>query len=150
MSIRSTNAPAPVRRAALRGRSGALSILVASCALLLALADAASVSAAPARSARVATGAEASGDLVVTGARTARRRDQFILYLARRCVSTLGAARRGHYVIASGRVDRSGRERFRAVIAESEVTPRRGRACYLIADSRRRTRVRVSAAYEMR
>ena len=87
---------------------------------------------------------------MVTGARTARRRDQFILYLARRCASTLTAARRGHYVIARGRVARSGHDRFRAMIADSEVRPRRGRACFLLADSRGRTRVRASDAYRMR
>src|SRR3712207_7778323 len=53
--------------------------------------------------------------------RSAGRGDEFVLYLARRCVTTMRAARRRHYVIATGRVNRSGRERFRAMIAESEV-----------------------------
>ena len=103
-----------IRLAARRCRSVAASTLVAAAVLLLALGDAASVSAAPARSARLTTAGDANGDLVVTGSRTARRRDEFVLYLARRCAATIRAARRGHYVIASGRVDRSGRERFRA------------------------------------
>jgi hypothetical protein len=131
-------------------RSVLLAALVAVLVLLAGVANAGSASAAPARSASVTTNGDATGDLVVTGARRARRGDQFILYLARRCASTIRAARRGHYVIARGRVSRSGRDRFRAMIAESEVRPRRGRACFLLADSRGSTRVRASDAYRMR
>lgn len=114
------------------------------------VAAAPAAAGAPARSADLSTATAGKGDLIVTGSRTAQRGDQFILYLARRCASTIGAARRGHYVVARGRVDRSGGERFRAMIARSEVRPRRGRACYLIADSGGRTRTKASAAYRMR
>ena len=149
MRIARGAAPAGLRLPAPRHRLAAPTTLVAVLVLVLALGTAASVTAAPARSARVATDGDRNGNLIVTGSRTARRGDEFVLYLARRCASTIRAARRGNYVIASGKVDKAGRERFRAMIADSEVTPRRGRACFLLADSRRRTRLQTSAAYRM-
>ena len=88
-------------------------------------------------------------NLVVAGAFRAERGDRMILYLARRCASTLRAARRGNYVIASGRVRRSGVDRFRGKVALRSVRPRRGSACLLVANSRGRTMARASRSYRV-
>ena len=124
--------------------------LVVGLLLPLAVVGPSSATAAPSRQVDVNTSVSSQGDLVVSGSVKARRRDEVVLYLARQCVSTVRATRRGHYVIASGRVARTGTEGFRATIAASEVTPKRGRACYLVADSRKRTKTQASAAYRMR
>ena len=90
------------------------------------------------------------GNLLVAGAVRARRGDVGVLYFARRCASTVRAARRGHYIIASGRFGRTGVERFRATVALGDVKPRAGRACYLLADSNGRTRRQASRGYRLR
>ncbi len=132
-------------------RSRLLAVVAVAVGLVPALAvvNPASAPAAASRHAQVATKVSSESGLLVAGSVNARRRDVFVLYLARRCVSTLRAARAGHYVIASGRVGRAGTDEFRATIASSEVKPKRGRACYLLADSRRRTKTQASSAYRM-
>jgi hypothetical protein len=143
-------ASADLRLAARLRRFMPWATLAALMVLALAVVNATPAAAAPARSVNVSAQGAGDRNLIVAGSYMARRRDHFILYLARRCASTIGAARRGHYIIARGRVERSGREWYRAMIARSEVRPRSGRACYLIADSRGRAKTSASAAYRMR
>ena len=93
---------------------------------------------------------DSSGNLIVAGEVRARRGDVTVLYLASRCASTVRGARRGPTVIAEGRVARTGVERFRAEVAESELKRRSGRVCLMVADARSRPKVRVSRAYRVR
>ena len=129
--------------------------LARACAIVAAIVLSALLAQAPAahaaqRSASLnAPRIDSGRNLVVSGAFRAERGDRAILYLARRCASTLRAARRGNYVIASGRVRRSGVERFRGKIALRTVRPRRRRACLLVASSRGRTLARASRSYRV-
>lgn len=138
--------PGSLRSSGRRLLKGALTFTVA-----LACVHAAPAGAA--RSARAVSLSvpriDARGDLVLSGSTRSRRGDVAVFYLASRCVRTLRSARRGRYVIAYGPLHHPAGGHFRATLDPRVVRPRRGRACYLLADSKRRTRVRASRGYRM-
>lgn len=86
--------------------------------------------------------------LVSRGHFRAKAHDQLVVYLSKSCVKTVKSAKT-RYVVSSDSDLGKGRDYFVSTLAASEVKPKRGKVCLMIANRKGRAVMQARAPYKL-